>query len=177
VRVIAGRLGGRQFNSPKGHKTHPMSDKGRGALFNVLGDITGLSVLDAFAGSGALSFEALSRGAATVTAIDNDQSAYTSIVRNSQELGLGKELKTIRVHAGTWSNDNPEHVFDVIIIDPPYDKIQEELLSRLALHAKTGGIVTCSLPPTYTAHLDANFELLKTKDFGDARLEFYRRIS
>jgi 16S rRNA (guanine966-N2)-methyltransferase len=54
MRIISGRLGGRQFEAPKGHKTHPMSEKMRGALFNVLGDISGLNVFDAYGGSGAM---------------------------------------------------------------------------------------------------------------------------
>ena len=70
MRVIAGRLGGRNFDSPKTQRTHPMSDKVRGALFNALGDLGGLTVLDAFAGSGACSLEAASRGATEVLAID-----------------------------------------------------------------------------------------------------------
>ncbi|MBX4199607.1 RsmD family RNA methyltransferase, partial [Candidatus Saccharibacteria bacterium] len=53
MRIISGQLKGRNFASPRGHKTHPMSDKMRGALFNILGDIEGLSFLDAFSGSGA----------------------------------------------------------------------------------------------------------------------------
>ena len=69
MRVIAGRLGGRLFDSPHTRRTHPMSDKARGALFNMLGDIEGMHVLDPFAGTGALSFEAISRGAASALAI------------------------------------------------------------------------------------------------------------
>ena len=60
MRIIAGTLGGRNFDS-KSQATHPMSEKMRGALFNVLGDIDGLKVLDCFAGSGAIGFEAISR--------------------------------------------------------------------------------------------------------------------
>ena len=60
MRVISGKFGGQLFDAPKGHRTHPMSEKVRGALFSVLGDISGLTVLDAFAGSGALSIEAIS---------------------------------------------------------------------------------------------------------------------
>src|SRR3954464_3149409 len=96
MRIIAGRLGGRQFNSPKGHRTHPMSEKGRGALFNALGDISGLTVLDAFAGSGALSFEAISRRAASVLAIDSDKNAQRAIAENIASLGLSRQVKLIK---------------------------------------------------------------------------------
>ena len=67
MKVVAGSRGGRNFASPHNNRTHPMSDKVRGALFNALGDLDGLSVLDAYAGSGACSLEAASRGAAECT--------------------------------------------------------------------------------------------------------------
>ncbi len=56
MRVISGFLGGRNFESPHGHRTHPMSEKVRGAIFGALGDIKGLTVLDAFSGSGRISY-------------------------------------------------------------------------------------------------------------------------
>src|SRR3954465_12488188 len=97
MRIIAGQLKGQQFQAPHGHKTHPMSDKVRGALFNVLGDIEGLTFLDAFAGSGALAFEAASRGAKAVTAIDRDSSAHKILEQNAKELGL-KSVKIIKAN-------------------------------------------------------------------------------
>lgn len=63
LRVISGSLGGRLINSPPGNKTHPMSEKMRGAIFNILGNIEGLDVLDAYSGSGAIALEAISRKA------------------------------------------------------------------------------------------------------------------
>src|SRR6266404_7522519 len=105
MRIIAGTLKGREFKSPRGHKTHPMSDKVRGALFNVLGDIEDLTFLDAFAGSGALAFEAISRGAKSVTAIDRDNSAHEVLEQNSREL-CPRQVKVIKANAGGWSNHN-----------------------------------------------------------------------
>lgn len=61
MRIISGIYGGRTIQSPSGHKTHPMSEKMRGAIFNALGDIKGLSFLDAYGGSGAVALEAISR--------------------------------------------------------------------------------------------------------------------
>ena len=71
MRIISGVLGGRVFKAPNGNKTHPMSEKIRGAMFNSLGDISGLTVLDAFSGSGAVAIEAFSRGAEHVVAVDS----------------------------------------------------------------------------------------------------------
>jgi 16S rRNA (guanine966-N2)-methyltransferase len=82
MRVVAGSLKGRIFNEPSGHQTHPMSEKVRGALFNALGDIEGLSVLDAFAGSGALSFEAVSRGAKSVVRLIKTRPRFTKVIEN-----------------------------------------------------------------------------------------------
>src|SRR5438445_6894886 len=110
MRIIAGRLGGRQFASPRGHRTHPMSDKMRGALFNALGDLSGLTVLDAFAGSGALAFEAVSRGAQHVVAIDVDKSAQRTIAKNITALGLADRVKLVRASAGAWLTTTDEHV-------------------------------------------------------------------
>ena len=92
MRVIAGTLGGRNFSSPHTRRTHPMSEKARGALFNALGDIHGLSVLDAFAGSGACSIEAVSRGVQTKSmAIDIDPEAVKTIAENIRSLDLTTE--------------------------------------------------------------------------------------
>lgn len=108
MRVIAGTLGGRLFASPNGHRTHPMSDKMRGALFNILGDISGLRVLDAFAGSGALSFEAISRGAAVVVAIERDRRAQQTIVENVDSLGIADEIQVVRANAKAWLRKNKQ---------------------------------------------------------------------
>jgi 16S rRNA (guanine966-N2)-methyltransferase len=75
LRVIAGELGGRFFDSPDSDATHPMSERMRGSLFNILGDIKGKTILDAFAGSGALSFEAVSRGAVHALTLEKDKIA------------------------------------------------------------------------------------------------------
>ena len=95
MRIIAGTLKGRIFAAPHTLRTHPMSDKARGALFNVLGDVEGMSVLDAFAGSGALGFEALSRGASHVTSIDKDRMAVKTIKNNAVELSVESRAKVI----------------------------------------------------------------------------------
>lgn len=174
MRIIAGRLGGRHFDSPSGHRTHPMSDKVRGALFNALGEIDGLTVLDAFAGSGALGLEAVSRGAGRVTLIDSDRAAQQTIAGNIDKLGAAARAKLVRAAAGAWLSTTDQD-FDVVLCDPPYDKPQLELLTRLAARAKPGGIIVFSLPPQTELSLSGEYQLLSRKDYGDATLSFYRR--
>lgn len=176
MRIIAGRLGGRNFAAPHGHHTHPMSDKIRGALFNSLGDIEGLSVLDAFAGSGALGFEAVSRGALSATLIENDKSAQRAIADNIAELGIAGQVKCVNAAAGSWLNTTDES-FDIVLLDPPYDHLQPPLLSELAGRTKPGGVLVQSLPPAAEVAPGADFKLLLRKHYGDAELVFFRRTA
>lgn len=178
MRVIAGLLGGRTFESPKGHRTHPMSEKVRGAIFGALGDIQGLAVLDAYSGSGALSFEAVSRGASHSVAIDVDADAHVAMNKNIRSLGLTNSVKSIRANVSSWSDNNPSALFDLVLCDPPYDNLRTEPLIKLAQHVEIGGVVVYSLPPKIAVELSANgYQLVATKSYGDAKLVFYRRIS
>jgi 16S rRNA (guanine966-N2)-methyltransferase len=173
MRIIAGKLKGRAFNSPRLPQTHPMSDKIKGALFNMLGDLAGLTVLDAFAGSGAIGFEALSRGAISVVAIDVDRHAQQTIASNAQLLGVENLITVVRADADTWLS-RTDSSFDVVVLDPPYDKPQLTLLVQIANCTKPGGIVVVSLPPKIEVPLGANFKLLRSAAYGGARLWLYR---
>ncbi len=177
MRVIAGSLGGRQFESPKGHRTHPMSEKARGALFSALGDIEGLTVLDAFAGSGALSFEAVSRGASQVTAIDIDKNAHEAIKNNVRTLDLDKQLKLVRANAAGWSDKNRLLFFDLIFCDPPYNQPQFRVLEKIARNLDRKGVFVLSWPKSEEIPVLKGLELIKSKPQGDAQLAFYRRVS
>ncbi|HEU5004644.1 MAG TPA: 16S rRNA (guanine(966)-N(2))-methyltransferase RsmD [Candidatus Saccharimonadales bacterium] len=174
MRIIAGSLKGRELKSPHGHKTHPMSDKIRGALFNVLGDIEGLTFLDAFAGSGAIAFEAISRGAEHVVAIDNDKNAQVAMIDNVKDLNIGN-MHVVRAGASAWSENNLDKQFDIVLLDPPYDNLQVNLLEKLAdRHVKPGGLAVLSFagkiePP------DLGLEIAANKNYGDSQLIFYRR--
>lgn len=179
MRVIAGFLGGREFQSPKSHRTHPMSERIRGALFNMLGGIEGLTVLDALAGSGALGFEAVSRGAAHVTLIETDKAVQSNILKNIRLLQIkDAKIKAIRANAGGWSENNPDLKSDIVLLDPPHDDIRPELLRKLAAHAKTDGVIVLSLPPNSAFRLQASdYKLITEKSYGDAELIVYRKIN
>lgn len=177
MRVIAGKLGGRMFESPHGHRTHPMSDKIRGALFNALGDINGLTFFDPFSGTGALAIEAISRGAKEVLAVELDQNAFTTILSNIKNLELTEQITAVRKDAKSWSRQHKDTKFDVVLCDPPYDDVKYTLLIQLAQHTKVGGLLVYSLPPKHDFRLPETFELINEKSYGDATLVFYRRIS
>jgi 16S rRNA (guanine966-N2)-methyltransferase len=174
MRIISGTLGGRIFDSPGTQETHPMSEKIRGALFNVLGDINGLNVLDVYAGSGAVSFEATSRGAAGAIAIETSHKAQSVIEKNIKSLGLNDRVKLIGTSAEAWLDNSTDEKFDLIICDPPFDDIHADTLIRLAAHLKTSGLLSTSWP-TKLALLDiSGRQLVKSSSYGNARLVFYR---
>lgn len=175
MRIIAGSLGGRNFASPHSNRTHPMSDKMRGALFNSLGDIDGLTVLDAFAGSGALSFEAVSRGAASALALELDKSAQEAIVENIITLDVADQVELIRSHCGRWSDKNRTRLFDIVLADPPYDKIPTAPLDKLVRNLKVGGLYVLSWPGNQASVNFLGMDKLMEKSYGDGGLVFYRR--
>jgi 16S rRNA (guanine966-N2)-methyltransferase len=177
MRVIAGQLGGRQFDSPHTERTHPMGDRVRGALFNALGDVSGMQVLDAFAGSGALAFEALSRGAAQALLIDNDTSSQITIRHNIAQLDLAAKARLVAANCSSWSDLNPTQQFDIVFADPPYQQLQLSLIEKLVRHVTPGGFLVLSWPgkqalPELSEH---GLELVRQKSYGDAQLAFYQK--
>ncbi|MES2970852.1 MAG: 16S rRNA (guanine(966)-N(2))-methyltransferase RsmD [Patescibacteria group bacterium] len=177
MRVISGELGGREFTAPTGHRTHPMADKVRGALFNMLGDVSGLTVLDPFAGSGALSFEAISRGASSAIAIELDKGAQKLIQGNIQLLHLSGQVTLVSGNCLRWSSRFSKQLFDLVLCDPPYDRLLIRDIQKLSVHVKAGGLLVMSWPGHLKAEELVGFEQIKVKSYGDAQLVFYRRIS
>ncbi len=175
MRIIAGSLGGRTFDTPKGHRTHPMSDKVRGGLFNALGDIEGLTFLDAFAGSGGLSLEAVSRGAKSVIAIDVDKQAHRTITENILKLDVADKIEAIRANASGWSDNNPDKKFNIVIAAPPYDDLQPQLVEKLTKHVSESGLYVLDWPGKLEPPSLDGFGILVAKKYGDAQIVFYRK--
>lgn len=175
MRIIAGRLGGRTFDSPRTNRTHPMSEKARGAIFNALGDVSGLTALDAYAGSGALAIEAISRGVSEVTAIDVDVEAVKSMAKAAHELGLEDSLKILRKNLSGWSRNNQHKTYDIVLVDPPYDDIRPDVIERLAAHVREGGVLVLSWPGSETVRELQGLSIASQKSYGDIQLVFYRK--
>lgn len=174
MRIIAGKLGGRSFDSPRGHRTHPMSDKARGALFNALGDVNGLRFLDAFAGSGGLAFEAVSRGAKSAIAVEIDKSAHKTIVENIAKLGLAESVKAVRANVTGWSANNPNARFDLVVCDPPYDDLKPGSIERLVCHIVENGLLVLSWPSRLSIPEFSGLIVIRQLSFGDAQLIIYK---
>ena len=174
MRVIAGYLGGRIFDSPRGHRTHPMSEKMRGAIFGALGDIENLTVLDAFSGSGALAIEAISRGAKEAVAIEVDKDAHAVIQKNAKSLGIDDRLKAVRAFAGAWSTRHQAKKYDLVLMDPPYDDIPFRDIDRIQRHLNEDGVMILSLPAKMQPWRIPELELIQQKKYGDGQLLFYK---
>jgi len=175
MRIISGSLKGRIVADPKGHRTHPMSEKIRGALFNALGGISGLTVFDPFTGTGAVAIEAVSRGAVSVLAIDFDKEAFLGASANIKALKLEKTITILKTNTKSWSNNNLAKTFDIVIADAPFDEVNDTILEKVRRHVKPDGLYILSLPSDFTPRNKDGFELLADKFYGDARLMFYRK--
>jgi len=122
VRIVAGDLGGRRIRVPPGRHVRPTGERVREAWFSALGHrIEGATVIDLFAGSGALGIEALSRGASTVQFVEEDRRCVATLKRNVASLGL---TERVHVHRGdvfdVLSKLSREAPFNVALADPPY---------------------------------------------------------
>ncbi len=135
LRVIAGEMGGLPLVAPRGERTRPTSDRVKEALFAALGPdrVVGASVLDGFAGSGALAIEALSRGAARAVLVDRDIGAVEAIKRNLRSTRLAGRARVQRRNVAQFLRGAPppEAPFDLVLLDPPYDLAERELATIL----------------------------------------------
>ena len=142
LRVIAGSAGGRRLVAPKG-SARPTTDRLKEALFASLGRhrIDDATVLDLYAGSGALAIEALSRGAARAVLVDSDPKAEDAILANLQAVGFGADARFQRSSVAAFlAASVPEAPFDVVFLDPPYDTPTAEVAAALTALA-AGGLV------------------------------------
>ena len=174
LRLIAGQFGGRTIAVPPGTKTHPMGERVRGSLFNILGDLNGQTVLDAFAGSGALGLEALSRGAGSITFIERDKLAQKIIVENITTLKVENHTKVIKASVSRWDETATDEQFDLILVDPPYHDMQLSTVKRLTRHLKPNGLMVLSYPGRESEPTVNGVVVVDNRSYGDAALAFYR---
>jgi 16S rRNA (guanine966-N2)-methyltransferase len=184
VRVVGGRLKGRNLAPPSSRDIRPTADRLRESLFNILihayGDpITGARVLDLFAGTGALGIEAVSRGAAFALFVDNGAEARALLRNNVEALGLGGVTKVYRRDAGDLGPAHPMEPFSLVFLDPPYRmKLAEKALASL----RDGGWLTPGALLLVEEAKDAEFappegfEQLERRMYDDTELVFLRNL-
>lgn len=175
VRITGGMLKGRKIRTPGGD-THPMGERERIALFNMISDrIEGNYVMDLYCGGGTLAIEALSRGARWAFGLDISGKAVITMNDNLEELGLlgipglfgGGAIKADIPKVARTATDR----YGIVIADPPYDKYDEKMVKYLPRLVLDGGILVLSHPSE--APELRGVKLLKTKKYANAHISVY----
>lgn len=185
MRIVAGQFRGRAIVAPEGQGTRPTSDRARQAVFNVLEhaswgeSLQGARVIDLYAGSGALGFEALSRGAAFALFVETDDGARGAIRENMDAYGL---FGRCRVHRRSATDLGPRpgsagEAFTLAFLDPPYGKgLGEQTLARLLEGdwLAPGAVVVFERGADEAEIETPGYERLDARDYGAARVLFLR---
>jgi 16S rRNA (guanine966-N2)-methyltransferase len=171
MRIIAGSRKGHTIHAPKGRDTRPTSDRVRENVFNILGPVDGATVLDLYAGSGAMGLEALSRGAARAVFVESDGDAVRAIERNLDKLRLQATVLQ-RDALAVLATERTK--YDLVLVDPPYD-MYPDLETRLARYLPTvlaeGGVVVLETDARVEPQLP--LEQRTSRKYGQARVTVY----
>jgi 16S rRNA (guanine966-N2)-methyltransferase len=178
VRIVAGERKGLRLDAPAGRDTRPTSDRMREALFSMLGDVGGLRVLDAFAGSGALGLEALSRGAAHAVFCETSPAALRALRLNVERLGYRDRAEVRRQDARRRmaADARAGVAYQLLLLDPPY-RMLAALQAEFSLHLPAllvpDGLAVVESAATAPAP-DLPLALDTTRVHGATRITVYR---
>ncbi|MEQ9643441.1 MAG: 16S rRNA (guanine(966)-N(2))-methyltransferase RsmD [Alphaproteobacteria bacterium] len=175
MRIIAGKHRHRRLAAPAGNNVRPTGDRVREAMFNILEhgllDLDGAVVLDAFAGSGALGCEALSRGAAHVTFLEPAYDARAALTQNLRDLDETDNAEVLNRDATRPGAATRRH--DLALFDPPYRQGKAEAaLDALRDWLEPGAVCVVETDRRDGLPLPAGYELIQTRDYGRTRLWF-----
>ena len=178
MRIIAGLYKGRRLEAPSWPGLRPTSDKLRETLFNIVAPrIEGARVLDAYAGSGAVGLEALSRGAADVVFIDRDRRAIGLVRRNLTQCAVEQRYTILCGEVGeALGRLDPGARFDLIFLDPPYDHPPTlDVLDALARRLERRGLMVVERATRGALDVPADVERVRDVRSGDSTLTFLAR--
>jgi 16S rRNA (guanine966-N2)-methyltransferase len=174
MRVIGGEFRSRRLKAPGGDSVRPTPDRLREALFNILSPhIDGAVFLDAYAGSGSVGLEALSRGASRTIFIEKSRPALRALEENIRALDLGARSE---VHAGSAAPVITKYEADIVFLDPPYPREREYALCLEALGAAPRPMVIVQHASKFTRSLQESYLQLKRVRLlsqGENSLSFY----
>ncbi|MFA6142303.1 MAG: 16S rRNA (guanine(966)-N(2))-methyltransferase RsmD [Candidatus Omnitrophota bacterium] len=183
MRIIGGEYRSRVLQMPKGAEVRPTQDRVREAIFNILGDIAGKSVLDLYAGSGAFGLEAISRGAAHATFVDNNARCLTAIEQNIETLAIPEpkyEIVRSNVSIVLPRFDRDGEKFDIIFMDPPYHKeLAKNCLINIDYYDILSGFGLIIVEHFKKDSLEADLNTLEKiteRKYGDTSVTMYRKI-
>jgi 16S rRNA (guanine966-N2)-methyltransferase len=170
VRIIAGSRKGHRIEAPPGRATRPTGDRVREAAFNLIGPVDGASVLDLYAGSGALGIEALSRGAEAAVFVESDSAACRSIDRNLEKLRLTGARVVCR-DVLRFLPTEPRQ-YDLVLLDPPYEMTDYSVLARyLPAVLAENGLLVVESDARHEPELP--LELRTSRRYGSARVTLF----
>ena len=173
MQILSGHYKHRPIESPNDPHTHPMGSREKLALFNIISSyLPNSTVLDAFAGSGALGLEALSRGARQVVFVEKSQKAAKVIKQNLANLGDEAVLKA-QVITSPIEKVNFTTKFDLIFADPPYDHFDLNIINPLTQFLKPNGILVLSHPKLQTPPILPNTELISSRTYAAANISCF----
>lgn len=181
IRLTGGEFRGRKLITPAAATTHPMGERERLALFNMISarlSLNGALVLDAYAGSGALGLEALSRGAEKVWFAENQREALQCIQKNIFALGVEKKAVTSPVKVQNFGQLEPQaRLFNLILIDPPYDNFKKTEFLHLENLLLDNGILALSHPHSInpTEIFSTKMQLVASKKYAAAQLSLFTK--
>ena len=180
MRIVGGEARGRKLFAPEGETTRPTADRVRESLFSILmGSVRGARVIDLFAGSGALSLEAISRGAASAVLIDMDRKAQQAIARNIDIVGAKNRVKLIK---SDWRGalSSLHEPFDIVFLDPPYAMLQSYSEAAGALRDREllaeGAILVMEHRSKDALSLPDGFEIYDERRYGETMIAFVREV-
>ncbi|MEP2706953.1 MAG: 16S rRNA (guanine(966)-N(2))-methyltransferase RsmD [Roseibium sp.] len=185
MRIVSGRFKGAALAAPKSQATRPTSDRLRETIFNILAhgldvDLNGTRVLDLFAGTGALGFEAISRGARYCTFIEEGAEARGVIRRNMEALGLNGASKIFRRDATRLGSAGNIEPFDLLFADPPYGKgLGEKALVSAASGGwlKEGTLCVLEERAGVDVNIPEGFSELDRRETGDSQIIFLSYVA
>lgn len=176
MRIISGKYGGRLINAPRKDSVHPMSERIRSAIFNkLISQLEGAEVLDAFAGSGSVGFEALSRGAKFVTFVESDRQVARTLSENISSLGCQCSTKVINSTVLNFANRDSSPKYDLIFADPPYFRTQDSSVMILGQLLNPDGELILSNPKSAKTFAIEGLVIDDERTYADAKITFYRK--